>query len=702
MLSQGSIPEVREDDIGSAIDERRAKLPQFQDLGPPDLVSIVKYTPSGSASSHNNKRSSMQLEPSVSSSAGGGGGGGSAAAGDLHANDKHKGEVGTFLYCVGADTSDPTSIAVFLKNMADAIAEKPQVWFGRHKPYRVARVTFATWNAFRQCDVEVVVHIPGAVQSYFLDTRGEVLTVAAEERELVWAETFASGVVRAIAMMADNREDGEVNNVVETRILNPLVSGEIGDVADHFIDVFPLLYARGVALGAPCDVACASRTNNYLCETLLHVTRLTRNFRRCRAMLEALQRDHPEVVVLLARVLLDADLEVDAVRLVHDDLSAHGGLVTAHRSELLCVQAAFLLDAKHDYAAAQRLAQAAVDCAPSEFRPWHLLVQSYVCLNDIENALLALNGCPVAPNRDRYIFKRVVSVAQDSANLHLPLPMDVVLDEVTGLNSRDIINEHKSVSPALLNLPAATLKANARTRYHLLTEIARKTGWESLLRYRSKLFVMEEEYQVASTPPTEEGDPLKPDGIRTKRLCERWLDNLFMVLYEDLKAYTLWQAEQLHFEAQNTHYSKTTTEWELLGLCALRLGHREEAATAFEAGLQHRFSAESSRKLLQIYLHERSRLKKDSDLSSSQVTAAVLDYDNKIIDLCVKICCWNHRWYSEFSVLLLDSLSVVVDDMGITKLSNEISSRFPETVVQLANDNLLAFYADFTDDGYDK
>lgn len=58
-----------------------------------------------------------------------------------------------------------------------------------------------------------------------------------------------------------------------------------------------------------------------------------------------------------------------------------------------------------------------------------------------------------------------------------------------------------------------------------------------------------------------------------KRLCERWLDNLFMVLYEDLRVYTFWRAEDAHYRAQQTTYRKTGTEWELLGDLALRLWH---------------------------------------------------------------------------------------------------------------------------------
>lgn len=684
---------VKENTIGHALEERKAKIPQFQDLGPPDMISMTKYIPSSSSSSSqsNNKRP-MALEPTTSIN-----------TNDLHAHDKLKGEMGTFLYCVGADTSDPTSIAVFLKTLADVIAEEPQVWFGKHKHYKVARITYSTWNAFRRCDVKVVVHIPGAVQSYVLDSRGEVIQIGQEDRELLWAETFISGVVRSFAMMTDNFEEGEVNSVVETRILNPLISGEIGDVGENFIRLFPLVYTQGPTLGASYDVAVVSRTNNYLCDTLLHLMRLTENFDLCLDVLDTMLPDFPEVVVLKARALFAADREIDAIKLIHDDLAKQGSAILEYRGELLCVQAKFLLDKKKDYSAAQSIAQAAVNCSPSEFRPWYLLVASYIGLNDIENALLTLNGCPMTPLKEKYVYKRVVSVPQDSPNLHLPLPIDVILEEVTGLNSQDVITEHKSVDPGLLNLPAANLKSTFQIAYKFLTEIVQKTGWESLLKYRSKIFVMEEEYQVASTTSSESETTAQPtERLRSKRLCERWLDNLFMLLYEDLKTYTLWQAEQLHFEAQNTQYVKSTFEWELLGLCAFRLGHYHEAAKAFQAGLAQRFSAQSSRKLLQYYLREHENLKDSTDLPSSHVMAIVSDLDNKIIDLCVKLCCWNHRWYSEFSVILLDALSVVIEDMGITKVSNEVASRFPDSVVKLIEDNLLSFFSDHTHGDLDK
>lgn len=795
MFSQGSIPEVKEDVIGYALNERKQKISQFQDLGPPDLITLVKYVPSANSTanakdktshlhgktvtitesaaqivgSQNNKNNSTTDESPIT---------------DLHSINQLKGEIGTFFYSLGADTSDPTSIAIYLKTIADTISEQPQAWFGKNKAFHVARISFSTFNTFRKCDVNVVVHIPGTLQTYILDINGEQvqLTPGSELHELIWAETFFSGVVRSLMLMKDNAEESEVQNLVETLIIDPLKSGQIDSISNTFINLFPKVYEKGALLGAPCQVTNVTRTNNYLVETLIEVVRLTKNVDKCREMLEKLSMKFPEVVVILARVLMTNDLEIDAIQLINKTLEApsmdlNNPFKLDYTADLLCIQSEFLLEMKQDYELAKDVAKNACNFSPSEFKPWYLLAKSYIKLNDIENALLTLNACPMAPLKEKYTLKRVVPIQSD-ANLHLPLPVDVVLEEVSALNPQDIQKEHRLADPALVNLAAANLKSTFQLAYKLLTEIVQITGWEALLKYRSNIFVMEEEYQGSSdnnsnsnendkestttpavtnpeesniaeaTNNTEKTDSLpeafsnegsengqtatngdeiskhvtigenivingdeniaekRHQNLRSKRLCERWLDNLFMLLYEDLKTYTLWQTEQLYFEAQNTKYNKLTVEWELFGLCARRLGHYPEAARAFQQGLSQRFSSDSARKLLEYYMEEIKRVKQDSmnpslELTSSQIVSKLDDLDKRIIDLCVKICCWNHRWYIEFSTKLIDSLALVVQDMGLTKVSNEISSRYPESVHTLMNDNLLQFFKEYTNGYFD-
>lgn len=197
------------------------------------------------------------------------------------------------------------------------------------------------------------------------------------------------------------------------------------------------------------------------------------------------------------------------------------------------------------------------------------------------------------------------------AKMHLPILPESVLDEMS-----DDLHDPKQdiVDPTLLKLPAGSLKGTFKRAYRILTEITNQIGWDQLLKCRSGVFVMEEEYrheksasvvgirgsvagdeaeedtedvpavngdakpeeaantngdseQTEDAEPTEAEtkDPVdaieKPehivlpeevktdneeaaapplDAVKTqkythfqnKRLCERWLDNLFMVLYE--------------------------------------------------------------------------------------------------------------------------------------------------------------------------
>lgn len=114
-----------------------------------------------------------------------------------------------------------------------------------------------------------------------------------------------------------------------------------------------------------------------------------------------------------------------------------------------------------------------------------------------------------------------------------------------------------------------------------------------------------------------------------KRLCERWLDNLFMVLYEDLRVYTIWRAEISHFKTQHMSYRKTGTEWEILGELAQRLHHREEAKDAFQRCLDSKFSAKAWMKVLEYYAEE-------GDLERS-------------VNAAIRLTTYQHRWYMESS-----------------------------------------------------
>ncbi|KAH9966474.1 hypothetical protein BC827DRAFT_1176160, partial [Russula dissimulans] len=107
--------------------------------------------------------------------------------------------------------------------------------------------------------------------------------------------------------------------------------------------------------------------------------------------------------------------------------------------------------------------------------------------------------------------------------------------------------------------------------------------------------------QAASGDGDEENEDATPHngpGVQesfsfsNKRLCERWLDNLFMLLYEDLCVWTIFWAEVAHFKTQHVAYRKAGSEWEILGDLGLRLHHKEEAKEVFQRALLEMYPEE--------------------------------------------------------------------------------------------------------------
>lgn len=73
-----------------------------------------------------------------------------------------------------------------------------------------------------------------------------------------------------------------------------------------------------------------------------------------------------------------------------------------------------------------------------------------------------------------------------------------------------------------------------------------------------------------------------PSGLdqKGKRMCERWLDQLFLSLYEDLKAYHRWVAEE---SATDSLVPRMRADWLRLAECCSRLNYNEDAAKAWRA-----------------------------------------------------------------------------------------------------------------------
>lgn len=135
-------------------------------------------------------------------------------------------------------------------------------------------------------------------------------------------------------------------------------------------------------------------------------------------------------------------------------------------------------------------AKRAVTAAPSEFSTWAQLADVYVKLEQWDLALLTLNSCPMFTYQDRDTPRM-----PQPSRIMLPILAESILDEIDEGQPRQG-DPHDYIHPSLRKLHAAAYQGTFLKAYNILTKIAQSIGWDQLLKIRSEVFVMEEEYRV--------------------------------------------------------------------------------------------------------------------------------------------------------------------------------------------------------------
>lgn len=530
----------------------------------------------------------------------------------------------------------------------------------------------------------------------------------------------------------------------------------------------------GWQLGSDSVVQVPTNVSNHLTTGLLKYLETTGRYASGINLFEKLRTQSVEVSSLLAKVMFMGHEEVAGVRTLHQSLQE-----TPMDYVMLDTQAEFLLhkakSAPTPELRDERLkmslgcADRATVAAPTEFSTWARLAQVYVAMEDWDNALTILNSCPMFTYQDKD-----TPLMPEPKEVHLPTLPETRLDEI---DSEPESRYSEQVDPSLLNLRAASYRGTFKKAYDILTEMTAKIGWDQLLKIRSNVFVMEDEYRtekqeatqpassVKRTPSTdglrgtpdqtvnqddetedEEAEKLdeatskaeeaseevpatngtseqdkieKPSNVidpgeakadsevcfiyiscrikannsqttkndehlsklNTKRLCERWLDSLFMVLYEDLRVYTIWRTQMAQYRAQQMQYKKSAEEWEILGSLAERLQHVDEAVEAYRACLSIRFSPKALAGILRVF---------EKTKSTRETVASV-----------IRLVTWQYRWYSEFSPELLHTIRTLIEDEGAVKVRSIIqATSLPQNVLDLTH-HYAALCATFRSSGTD-
>ncbi|KAK1836577.1 Bud site selection protein 7 [Podospora conica] len=697
-----AVPEVNEEILAESIDARTDSLASLRELGPPDLVHLLKQPVRNAGK-----------------------------------------QFGVYHHVTGIDASSSASLAAYINTLT-------YKEFGHSATTKTVEGTYCCYNAFSRVDMRVHAPFPGSVESYAVNDRGERLKATEE----LWLETYLCSVLRAYSY-ADDGTGETIRKIIGVRRFNPVTNTE---TEHRFLSAAEQLFFRGWTLGSDSVVQVPNIVSNHLTTGLLKYFQTTGRYASGINLFEKLRTQNTEVASLLAKVLFMGNEEVEGVQVLHSALKE-----SAMDYVMLDTQAEFLLKKAENALTPEskeerlRMALGCADrstiAAPSEFGTWARLAQVYVAMEDWENALTILNSCPMFTYQDK------------DAPI-MPEPKDVILPTLPEARLDEIDSEPESryseqVDPSLLNLRAAAYRGTFKQAYSILTEMTAKIGWDQLLKIRSNVFVMEDEYRVekqqesglhpyslkrtASTDglrgtpdpaaangnddasevseedkekeaQTSESEPaapaLTPNGdveglerppsaidpdeakkdkengdeehftrLNNKRLCERWLDSLFMVLYEDLRVYTIWRTQMAQYRAQSMQYKKSAEEWEILGSLADRLQHTDEAVEAYRACLSIRFSPKALSGILKVF---------EANRNTRETVAAT-----------IRLVTWQYRWYSEFSPDLLHTIRMLIEDEGAVKVRSIIqATNLPQNVLDLTH-HYAALCATFRSSGTD-
>ncbi|XP_044719679.1 chAPs (Chs5p-Arf1p-binding proteins) domain-containing protein [Hirsutella rhossiliensis] len=684
-----AVPDLTEEVLHESIDARTESLVALRELGPPDLVHLLKQSVRNTAR-----------------------------------------QTGIYHHVTGVDASSSASLAAYINTLTYQDN-------GPSATSKIVEGVYCCYNALSRLDMRVHVSIPGTVESYCVDERGEKRKASDD----LWLETYLCSVLRAYSY-ADNGSGDTIRKIVGVRRFNPVTNTE---TEHRFLNAAEQLFFRGWQLGSDSVVQVPTNVSNHLTTGLLEYFETTGRYASGINLFEKLRSQSIEVASLLAKVLFMGNEEVAGIKTLHESLQE-----SPMDYVMLDTQAEFLLK-KAQKAATPELKQErlrmALGCAdrstvaaPSEFGTWARLAEVYVAMEDWDNALTTLNSCPMFTYQDKD-----TPLMPEPREVHLPILSDTRLDDI---DSEPESRFSEQVDPSLLGLRAAAYRGTFKQAYRILTEMTAKIGWDQLLKIRSAVFVMEDEYrtekQEATHPapangggdddekegnkdeeedrkekheepppdkpaetlttngksnglerPSNTASPLEvkadsenalsddehPSRLNTKRLCERWLDSLFMVLYEDLRVYTIWRTQMAQYRAQQIHYKKSAEEWEILGALAERLQHSDEAVEAYRACLTLRFSPKALAGVLRVF--ERNK-------STRETIASV-----------IRLVTWQYRWYSEFSPQLLHTIRTLIEDEGAVKVRSIIqATSLPQNVLDLTH-HYAALCATFRSSGTD-
>lgn len=682
-------PRIQENQLGEAIQYRSQILADFKELGQPDLVHISKY------------------DKSV------------------------KQEVGDYHYVTGINTSSVIQPFMYLQTIQ--LSDKEPA---THKHMKIG--TYCSYNIFSKGDLRIRCQFPSSASPMiqFVPSNKSKITITIgteEEKHLaLWTETYVSSLIRSI-LFADSIE----RHLPGMCKFNPIQSTKDTKEA---IKLLCRHLHRGPETGCSDIINRPSYINNFLVDTLFKLLSITQYYDIAIDEIEKVMISRKiNMNVLVVRVLIMKNDYAKAVRLMHDCL-----LKIPRDGWMLNEQALFLISQNRPDLALIP-AMISVECLPSEFSCWKNLIIIYILKKDLKNALLALNSSPMYTNKRKDIY-----AALKPKNFEFPFPLEGKIENVWkdcemfgcisgigGIVEFSPATEIEKTSKYRLRVYEETkLNCTFKEAYDLLAIMTKQCGWGDLLKIRSEIFVMEDEYnEVVKNEQQRENSNSKPEKkngstggsvesngsaelelqpqqnldanieqnldaiskkkltelknastmsladisnkFKSKRLSEKWLDSLFLIFYENLKNVLIYQNDLV----SKPEVQFCPLEWELIGEECFKVHFYEEGLVPFDTCLNQRFSIYACYKLLNYFLtfnkyetiFTELNIVGNGEEKDHVKLKLKLDPDY-VLKLCCKLISWTSRFYGELPILCFETLQALMNmpDCDATVLKSKL------------------------------
>lgn len=568
--------------------------------------------------------------------------------------------------------------------------------------------TFCLYNTLARAEFRArYVLTPGPLRLVVVDTdyslfcRGKLLTYSPatinEVSASFWEELAVSSLVRLFVAIDDPSRQlcGTVS--LPSQIGN---KESLWKAVDRVAAQLPRGHLVGTRACFGGATSCGndvktSRFRNHLVDSLVRLVMLEGSGSTAEHALEEVQRHGNDFDYVKARLLRHPGINFTQrfLQLVHSHVAQNP--TTTQTALLLIEQVRFLISRKV-YGLALEIAAKAVELLPLDFDCWHQLALCYVLENKFEDALTTINALPAVLGRapdgtvdgvtDTFaecFVERLASgegLSQDTFEAFFPPPQlggrDEGSVESTWYNSfRYRPNSRHPLVGAFYLTPLATAtaieasavetqiikvsgpsapkyafaaqsggtvsildfdrKSTWGRAYDLLTLMVAVVGWDNLVRTKANTF--------RSLEPV--SDYVVDNTVVAKAECHRWLDQLFLVVYDDIRAM---------MGAQEG--DRSALAWELLGLvgwsCKYNLRDSISSLATCVSGTSSAggFDYYGTVRLLEIYTEFVL-----SDVDAAAVDSLLCIYDNRSYSNKLIVQTVSPKVYAEFVRKLLDN-----------------------------------------------